>query len=159
MGSGQKPLRSQLALLMAVRDRQVVYRAHRPGRRRIVCLNATEHGQHVTGAVRRLQARGWISEAEEADDAAPFTLTVAGQAWVDVTDPCYPLNTAAATPALKQAQDGREEFLAGDEGDAPSGAVMELDDEAGGGYWQRQGHVWIPVQEADALAALGIGGT
>ncbi len=153
--SSRTPSRAALALLRAVGDGQVVCRAGEGRGVRILRLDQGLNGRTATGAVRRLEARGWVRKADEPVGAERFEVTERGQFWLDLDDPTYGMRVADAMPTLHPVEDGREPFNACDDGEPPSGAVIELDDTVGGGYWQRQGHEWVPVAKADALTALG----
>lgn len=154
--SSRTPSRAALTLLRAVGDGQVVCRAGEGRDTRILRLDQGTNGRTATEAVRRLEARGWVRKANEPVGAEPFEVTERGRFWLDLDDPTYGMRVADAMPTLHQAKDEREPFDACDEGEPPSGAVIELDDTVGGGYWQRQGHEWVPVAEADALTVLGL---
>ncbi len=152
----------QLALLRAVQAGHVAERDHlRCGwavRRTDVRSSGPGLGRNVTTAIERLAGRGLVCTldgAREFDDR-PIQLTELGAIALDLTDPASAaIARAAAMPVLPVARDGRWPFPVG-EHDAPNGAVLNLDDDPDAdhpGWWQRQGHQWVPVADRSPEAA------
>ncbi|RAS59403.1 hypothetical protein C8D87_11415 [Lentzea atacamensis] len=151
---------AQRELLRAVQEGKVAWRHHlRAGwaiRRTDVRSTGPGGGlgRRVTQAIERLAAGGLVATVPAPSGCGPdvpITITEPGRALLDLANlPLLALTTAAAAPTLPMARDGREPFPAGDEGDAPSGALLDLTDDEPDhpemqGWWQRQGHQWIPV--------------
>ncbi|MDT7789566.1 MAG: hypothetical protein QOF58_7985 [Pseudonocardiales bacterium] len=149
--------RPQLSLLRAVRAGHVAWRHHlRDGwaiHRSDVGSSSTGGGLglRVTAAVTRLTAHGLLVAAPKPTGDGhdvPIELAEPGKAMLDLADPqTLAADTAAAAPHLPMVDDGRERFEAGDEFDAPSGAILDLteDHPERQGWWQRQGEWWVPV--------------
>jgi hypothetical protein len=112
-------------------------------------------GRNVTTAIARLTRLGLVRRQDgvrEFDDK-PYQLTVLGVTALELADPASAaIERALAMPTLPVATDGRWPFPVGDH-DAPDGAVLDLDDDDDTpGWWQRQGHQWVPVADQPSQA-------